>query len=112
MQPRFTLANQGIEKFLERENKKKKKKKKKGHSDSSAIYSSLHNRYIACVYPKYCDYKGGDFPRRTFGFKQENCFCLLFTICNFMFSVRLNFVGQSVLYSTAYLSDRRQNYLT
>ena len=25
MQPRFTLANQGIEKFLERENKKKKK---------------------------------------------------------------------------------------
>ena len=29
-----------------------------------------------------------------------------------MFSVRLNFAGQSVLYSTAYLSGRRQNYLT
>ena len=70
MQPRFTLANQGIEKFLEWENKKKKKKKKKnGHSDSSSIYPSLHNRCIACVYPKYCDDKVGDFPRRTFGFK-------------------------------------------
>ena len=57
MQPRFTLANQGIAKFLERENKEKKK----GLSDSSAIYPSLHNRYIACVYPKYCDNKGGDF---------------------------------------------------
>ena len=71
MQPRFTLANQGIEKFLERE-------KKSGHSDSSAIYPSSHNRYIACVYPKYCDYKGGDFPRRTFGFKMGKLF--LFTI--------------------------------
>ena len=30
MQPRFTLANQGIEKFLERENKKKKKKRSFG----------------------------------------------------------------------------------
>ena len=68
------LANQGIEKFLERENKKKKN----GHSDSSAIYSSLHNRYIACVYPKYCDYKGGDFSQRTFGFKTGKLF--LFTI--------------------------------
>ena len=73
IQPRFTLANQGIEKFLER-----KIKKKNGHSDSSAIYPSLHNRYIACVYPKYCDYKGGDFPRRTFSFKTGKLF--LFTI--------------------------------
>ena len=73
---RFTLANQGIEKlekFLERG-----KKKKNGHLDSSAIYPSLHNRYIACVYPKYCDYKGGDFPRRTYGFKTRKMF--LFTI--------------------------------
>ena len=46
--------------------------------------------------------------------KWENCFCLLLMECNFMFSadLRLNFVGQSVLYSTAYLSDRYQNYLT
>ena len=63
------LANQGIEKFLERENKKS------GHSDSSVIYPSLHNRYIACVYPKYCDYKGGDFPR-TFSFKMGKLFLL------------------------------------
>ena len=73
MHPTFTLAKQGIEKFLGRENKKKS-----GHLDSSAIYPSLHNRYIACVYPKYCDYKGGDFPRRTFGFKTGKLF--LFTI--------------------------------
>ena len=72
MQPRFTLANHRIEKFLERENKKS------GHSDSSAIYTSLHNRYIACLYPKYWDYKGGDFPRRNFGFKTGKLF--LFTI--------------------------------
>ena len=69
MQPRFTLSNHRIEKFLEQENKKKS-----GHSDSSAKYPSLHNRYIACVYPKYCDYKGGDFPRRTFGFKMGKPF--------------------------------------
>ena len=55
------LANYRIEKFLEQENNKKKN----GHSDSSAIYPSLHNRHIACVFPKYCDYKGWDFPRRT-----------------------------------------------
>ena len=72
MQPRFTLDNQGIEKFLERENKKN------GHSDSSVIYPSLHKRCIACVYPKYCDYKGGDFPQKTSGFKMGKLF--LFTI--------------------------------
>ena len=106
MQPRFTLANQGIEKFLEN-------KKKNGHSDSSAIYPSLHDRYIACVYPKCCDYKGGNFFLEELSvLKRETCFCLLFTVCNFMFIVQLNFVGQSVLYSTAYLSDRHQNYLT
>ena len=57
MQPRFKLANHGIEKLLERENKKKS-----GHLDGSAIYLSLHKQYIAYVYPKYCDYKGGNFP--------------------------------------------------
>ena len=87
--------------------------KKSDHSDSSGIcmYPSLHNRYIACVYPKYCNNKGGDFPRRTFGFKTGKLFCLLFTVCNFLFSVLLNFVGQSVLYSSAYLFDRHKNYL-
>ena len=57
------LANHGIEQLLERENKV-------GHSDVSAIYPSLHYRYIAYVYLKYCDCKGGNFPRRTFGFKK------------------------------------------
>ena len=27
--------------------------------------------------------------------KRENCFCLLFMVCNFMFNVQLNFDGQS-----------------
>ena len=44
--------------------------------------------------------------------KRENCLRLLFTVCNFMLRVRLNFVGQLVLYSGAYLSDRHQIYLT
>ena len=74
MQPRFTLANYGVEKFLERENKKKKN----GHLDGSAIYRSLHNRYIAYLCPKYCDNKGEDFPQRTFGFKTGKLF--LYTI--------------------------------
>ena len=106
MQPRSTLANQRIEKFLEWENNKKK-----GHSDSSAIYPSLHNRYIAFI-QNTAIIKEGIFLEELSVLKRENCFCLLFTVCHFMFSVRLNFVGQSVLYSTAYLSDCHQNYLT
>ena len=58
MQPRFILANHGIELFLGREIES-------GHSDGPAINPSLHNRYIAYVYLKYCDYKGGYFLRRT-----------------------------------------------
>ena len=44
--------------------------------------------------------------------KRENCFRLLFTVCNFMLSVLLKFVSQSVLYSGAYLSDHHKIYLT
>ena len=98
--------NNGIEKSLVLENKKS------GHSDSSAIYPSLHNRYIACVYTKYCDYEGGIVLEELSVLKRENCFCLLPMVCNFMFSIQLNFVGQSVLYCSAYLLDRHQNYLT
>ena len=46
--------------------------------------------------------------------KRENCFRFLFAVCNFMLSIRLNFVSQSVLYSgtsVRYLSDRHQIYL-
>ena len=39
--------------------------------------------------------------------KRENCFCLLFMVCNFMLSVQPNFASQSVLYS---LSDCHQIY--
>ena len=52
------LANQGIENYLSG-------KIKIDHSDGSAIYlsfNSLHIRYIPYVYPKYCNYKGGNFP--------------------------------------------------
>ena len=34
---------------------------KSGNSDGSAIYPSLHNRYIAYVYPKYCDLNDWNF---------------------------------------------------
>ena len=51
---------------------------KSGHSNGSAIYPSLHKRYMSYVYPKYCDYTGGNFPRS-----------------NFMLSVWLNFVSRS-----------------
>ena len=44
--------------------------------------------------------------------KRENCFRLLFTVCNLMLSVQLNFVSQSVLYSAAYLLDHHKIYLT
>ena len=37
--------------------------------------------------------------------KQENCFHRLCTVCNFMLSVWLYFVGQSILYSGANLPD-------
>ena len=38
------------------------RKTKNGNLDGSVIYPSLHNRYIAYVYPKYCDYNGLNFP--------------------------------------------------
>ena len=44
--------------------------------------------------------------------KCENCFHLLFTVCNFMLSERLNFVSQWVRYSAAYLLDSHKSYLT
>ena len=44
--------------------------------------------------------------------KRENCFRLLFTVCNLMLSIWLNFVSQSVLYSAAYLSYCPKIYLT
>ena len=42
--------------------------KKKSHSDGSAIYPSLHNRYIAYVYPKYCNYKLASLKKKPGGF--------------------------------------------
>ena len=55
------LTNHGIEQILEWG--------KKGHLDGSAIYPSVHKRYIAYAYPKFRDCKGGHSPRRTFSFK-------------------------------------------
>ena len=55
--------------------------------------------------------KLGIFPQRTFSFQAEKLFLFTIYVCNFMFSVRLNFVSQLVLYYGAYLSDRHQNYL-
>ena len=81
---------------------------KSGNSDGSVIYPSLHSRYIAYVYPKYCEYNGWNFPQRTFGFNTGKLFCLLLMVCYFMLSIQLNFLVQSVLYSCAYLSDSHQ----
>ena len=67
------LANHRIEIYCNR-------KLTSGNSDSSAIYPSLHNRYIAFVYPKYCDYKGENFPQRTFSLKTGNLFSLTFYV--------------------------------
>ena len=58
-----------------------KQENKSVHLDSSTMYLSLHNGYIAHVYSQCCDCKVG------------NCFCLLFYVCNFILSVRLNFVS-------------------
>ena len=66
-----------------------------GNLDGSSIHPSLHSRYIANVYPKYCDYNGWNFPRQTFGFNTGKL--LLFTF-NGMLNVGLNFVIQLVLY--------------
>ena len=107
MHPTFTLAKQGIEKFLGRENKKK-----------VVIwivlpYTLVYITDILLVFiQNTAIIKEGIFLEELSVLKRENCFCLLFTVCNFMFSVRLNFVGRSVLYSSAYLSHRHQNYLT
>ena len=106
MQPRFKLANQGIKKFLELENKKK-----------MVIWIVLRYTlvYITDILLVFIQntaiIKEVIFLKELSVLKRENCFCLLFTVCNFMFSIRLNSVGQSVLYPTAYLSDRHQNYL-
>ena len=54
------------------------RKIKRGHSDGAAIYLSLHYRHIAYVYPKYCNYIGGNFPRRTFGFNTGKLFSFIF----------------------------------
>ena len=42
------------------------------------MYPTLHKQYIACVYPKYCDYIGGNFQRRTFSFETRKLFLLTF----------------------------------
>ena len=57
-----------------------------GNSDASAIYPSLHNRYMACIYPKYCDYNSWNFPVRIFGFKTGKLF--LFTFKGMLFNVK------------------------
>ena len=107
MQPRFTLANQGIEKFLERENKKKVVIR------IVLRYTLVYITDILLVFTQNTAIiKEGIFLEELPILKRENCFCLLFTVCKFMFSVRQNVVSQSVLYSSAYLSDRHQNYLT
>ena len=41
----------------------------------------------------------------TVGIFHEELLLLFFAVCNFLLSGRLNFVGQSVLYSGAYLWD-------
>ena len=106
MQPRFTLANQGIEKFLER------KIKKKMVIRIVLRYTLVYITDILLVFiQNTAIIKEGIFLEELSVLKRQNSFCLLFTVCNFMFCVRLNFVGQSVLYSSAYLSDRHQNYL-
>ena len=58
---------------------------KSGNWDGSVIYLSLHNRYIAYVYLKYCDYNGWNFPQRTFGFNMGKL--LLFTFNGMLFKV-------------------------
>ena len=59
---------------------------KSGNSDGSAIYPSLHNRYIAYVYPKYCNYNSWNFPRKTFGLDTGKL--LLFTFNGILFNVK------------------------
>ena len=64
------------------------------------------------MYLKYCDHKGGNFPQKCFGLKTGQLFSFTFMVRDFMLSIRLNFVGQSVLYSGVYLSDSHQIYMT
>ena len=71
-------------------------KMKRDNSNSSAIYPTLHNRYIAYVYPKYFGFNGWNFCGELSALTCENCFCLLLTVCYLMLSVWLNFVAQSV----------------
>ena len=58
---------------------------KSGNLDGSTIYPSIHNRYIAYVYPKYCDDNGWNFPQRTFSFNIGKLF--LFTFNGMLFIV-------------------------
>ena len=62
------------------------RKIKSGHSHSSRMYLSLHDRYIAYVYPICCDCIVGNFPRRTFGIGTINLF--LFTFCGMWFHIK------------------------
>ena len=59
---------------------------KSGNSDGSAIYPSLHNRYTAYVYTKYCNFNSWNFPRRTFGFNTGKLF--LFTFNGMLFKTK------------------------
>ena len=59
---------------------------KSANSDGFAIYPRLHNQYIDCVYPKYCDYNGWNFPRRTLGSNTGKL--LLFNFNGMLFTVK------------------------
>ena len=72
--------------------------------------------YITHIMPMYIRYVAivmlGIFHEELSVLIRQNFFCLLFAVCNFILSVQLNFVVESVLYSGAYLSDCYQFYLT
>ena len=90
-----------------------KRENESGHLDSSMMYVDLHNRYIIYVYIQIVAIVMlRIFLEELSVLIQQNCFCLLFAVCNFSLSIQLNFVSQSVLYSRAYLSDCYQFYLT
>ena len=99
MQPRFSLANHGIEKFLEQENKKVVIR-------MVLQYTLVYISDISLMFfQNIAIIKVAIFIEELLVLKWENCFCLLFMVCNFMVRVWLNFVSQLVLYSVAYLSD-------
>ena len=53
---------------------------KSGHSDSSTMYLSWHNRYIAYLYPKCCDCNVWNFPWRTFGIDNDKSVFVYFLL--------------------------------